>query len=245
MHAYIKKHKMTDFYMKKAPVLFLLVIFAISGNTYALMSTTELRNKVQNWVADSINKDEFAGKTVVMAQRLDSRIKLKDCDTLNYEKINHNLNQARFTVRVTCFAPHNWMVHVPVKIQRFQDVVSLTGPIKRGSIIQEQDVILTQRNVNKLTQGFFNNTADVIGKEARRSLSTGMALRPKWITEPVIIERGDRVSIIAKIQGLTVKAHGIAKDKGSKGQFIEVENLTSNRTIFAQIIDGSTVAIAL
>jgi flagella basal body P-ring formation protein FlgA len=63
------------------------------------------------------------------------------------------------------------------------------------------------------------------------------------IETPPLVRRGDSVTIVAEAGAMRVTAAGEARQKGGRGDRIAVVNLDSRRTIYAQVIDGRTVAV--
>ena len=60
---------------------------------------------------------------------------------------------------------------------------------------------------------------------------------------PPLVKRGDVVSIIAESKDLKVTTLGVAKEKGSLGGRILVENLTSKKEVYAYVIDSNKVRV--
>lgn len=225
--------------------IFIPLLLLIPHIGLAQIDATALSQQIAQWVENELSSQDLEGRTQVSVNSIDSRVRLEDCDALDISALTTTVSQGRFTVKAECQDPNHWKIHVPVEVERSLEVITLRAPIKRGEIIQEQDIILTAQNVNKLTQGYFTSRTDVLGKIAKRSLAPGMAVLPQWLDEPILIERQDKISIIAEFEGLTVKAFGIAQESGRKGESIKVKNVSSKRTVHAQVIDQNTVKVPL
>jgi len=58
-----------------------------------------------------------------------------------------------------------------------------------------------------------------------------------------LVKRGDIVFIIAESSGIKVTALGQVKEKGRKGQIVRVENIDSNKGIYARVLDSNSVKV--
>jgi flagella basal body P-ring formation protein FlgA len=62
---------------------------------------------------------------------------------------------------------------------------------------------------------------------------------------PPLIRKGDVVQLVAESPSLKVVTRGMAKEKGGLGDRIRVENLSSKKSVYARIVDASTVRVEL
>jgi flagella basal body P-ring formation protein FlgA len=60
---------------------------------------------------------------------------------------------------------------------------------------------------------------------------------------PLIIKRGQTVTLRAERPGFTVNMKGLALRKGRKGDRIKVENSNSNRVLYGTVVDSDLVLI--
>jgi flagella basal body P-ring formation protein FlgA len=60
-----------------------------------------------------------------------------------------------------------------------------------------------------------------------------------------LVRRGQKVVILAKIEGLRVKMQGIALQDGSQGMTIKVKNKSSRRIIEGTVIRPGTIMVNL
>lgn len=92
----------------------------------------------------------------------------------------------RVTVKVRCNGSSPWTVFVPAQVRLFRNVVTVVRPLKRESIVGEQDVSLRERDVGALNQGFLSDLEQAIGLKVIRPTVMDQVLtlntwnRPKW-----------------------------------------------------------------
>jgi flagella basal body P-ring formation protein FlgA len=65
---------------------------------------------------------------------------------------------------------------------------------------------------------------EVVGREARRTLVAGRAIRDSDLTTPRLVQRGEAVTIFYESVGLQVRTVGEALDGGSEGDAVRVVN---------------------
>lgn len=72
---------------------------------------------------------------------------------------------------------------------------------------------------------------DLVDMEVRRMLTQGRPIMTQSVTKPIIIDRGDRISIRYDDGQLALSAPGKALTEAHQGQEVRVVNLASNSTL--------------
>lgn len=84
---------------------------------------------------------------------------------------------------------------------------------------------------------------DLVGMEVRRMLTQGRPIMTQSVTKPIIIDRGERISIRYDDGQLALTAPGKALADAHQGQQIRVVNLASNTTLVGVAADKGIVEI--
>jgi flagella basal body P-ring formation protein FlgA len=113
--------------------------------------------------------------------------------------------------------------------------------IGRGEIIADSD--LTYGTISA-TQAFNNivtsmNTLD--GMQARRVLRAGEAVRSDDVRHPVLVTKGETVTMTFEAPGVTLSAVGKAVTEGGLGETVVVLNPVSYRQVSAVVIGAGQV----
>lgn len=74
---------------------------------------------------------------------------------------------------------------------------------------------------------------DLVGMQVRRMLSPGRPIHHQSVMQPIVVARGDKVTIELSYGGLQLTARGKAITDAHLGQEVRVVNLSSNKTIIA------------
>ncbi len=199
---------------------------------------------VETFVAAHVNPAHRDVEISVGA--LDSRLRLAACDSaLDTFFATGSRAWGNTTVGVRCQGAHPWSIYVPVRVQVFKSILVSAHPLPRGKVLAETDMVIERRDLAALRGGYLVDTDDARGQVVRRPLGLGMPLSPDALEAPRLVERGERITIIARSGGLEVRMAGKALMHGALGDRIQVRNLSSKRTLEARVLASGTVQVAM
>ncbi|NIS83888.1 MAG: flagellar basal body P-ring formation protein FlgA [Nitrospinaceae bacterium] len=138
---------------------------------------------------------------------------------------------------------HQRRIRLNTMVTVAMDVVKTVRPVRRGDILTPNDVTLSTVKTRRLNKRVATRLKDVVGYEARRALRRGKMVTMDTLRKPILVNRGDRVTIRLRKGGMRITAVGIAKDRGTKDSLVEVMNLKSRKTFFARVVDQNTVQV--
>jgi len=119
----------------------------------------------------------------------------------------------------------------------------LSRDIDRGSIVMFEDVTF-ERMPERAIDDAVMSASEIIGKAARRTLSSGRPLRVIDLEDPRVVTRNQLVTISYRIPGMTLTSRGRSIGEAAVGQAVSVVNLQSNRTIETTATGPGQVAVA-
>lgn len=134
-------------------------------------------------------------------------------------------------------------IRVCGQVEVYRPVVCASGTFNRGHILQTDDLRLARRPLSRLRGQVLEAQAQAVGLALKRSVKAGQILTEKMLEPPVVIRRGDRITILAKSPYITVCVPGEAREEGSSGALIRVKNLMSKREIVAKVLDSETAMV--
>lgn len=103
-------------------------------------------------------------------------------------------------------------------------VVMATRALVPGEMVQDTDVKLAQLKPGRIDSPFYR-LEEVIGKETKRAIVAGQALDEDDLRSPLIVRRGDAVTVYARSAGIRVRTDGRATEDGSRGDLIVVQSM--------------------
>jgi flagella basal body P-ring formation protein FlgA len=98
-------------------------------------------------------------------------------------------------------------------------------------------------NISRLPGSVIRDLDTAIGKRLRRNIKAGNYLRQNMLAVPPLIQKGDKVKLVARSGNIKIVTYGTAREPGGAGEQIRIENLTSEKTILGRVIDASTVDV--
>lgn len=124
------------------------------------------------------------------------------------------------------------------------NVPVLNRPLNKGDVVNERDLEFVAVTANKLGADVLTQGSEVIGKELRRDLQQGQALRSRDFRAQQLVKRGGIVTMVIEQGPLRVSARGRALGDAGVGDTVRVLNIQSNRTIEGKVLSDGNVAIA-
>lgn len=127
-------------------------------------------------------------------------------------------------------------IAVAVRIQRVSTVVYAITPIETGSLIRASQLEL-RPHVGSVPSTALTSIESAAGQQARRAIRAEAMVSSSSLRAPVLVRRGETVSVYARTGGVTVRTFAAAKQDGALGDLIQVES-TSSRERYAARVSG-------
>jgi flagella basal body P-ring formation protein FlgA len=214
-----------------------LPLSAVAGQT-----VESVRAAAVNWLQQ--NRTLPGARMTADADPLDSRLRLADCPKPLESSLPGNRPlTARTSVVVHCPVPGGWTVRVPVRVKMFTQVLVTIRPLARGDGVGVGDVRAEERDVTSLGYGYVAELGQIGGRSLARPLSAGTVLTPGMLAGRQAIRIGDSVSMEASVEGVVIRASGVAMGAGDTGARLKVRNASSGKVLDAVVTGPGTVAV--
>ncbi len=174
---------------------------------------------------------------------LDSRLALAGCAEPPQVSPRDRGSNGRINLQVSCGGPARWTLYIPVDVAIHRPVVVATRPVPRGQPVSNADLGLREMDVARLAGEYFTALEQVVGMEARRPLTPDTVVLATSLDAPLMIRRGESVTVTLERDGLVVRSTGRAESDGRRGQRIPVRNPVSQRTVDAWVTAPGEVTI--
>lgn len=115
--------------------------------------------------------------------------------------------------------------------------------IGRGSVVEEEDVIMARLNVGDLPKDASLELDQIIGQKVEGEVAMGDAFRGNRLQTPAIISAGSRVVLLYRTPLLEASASGVALESGSQDQEIRVRNVGSKKIVSGKVIEPGLVMV--
>ncbi|MGL5700685.1 MAG: flagellar basal body P-ring formation chaperone FlgA [Kluyvera sp.] len=150
-----------------------------------------------------------------------------------------DINRLRFDVR--CDGANGWDVAVTVKPDIYLPVVVASSTLERGQVISADNLTLKKLNVSSTRGDYLTQPDDVMGMTVKRRIRDRQPITLNQLESPTLVERGQRVLMVAEQNGVEARTMGEAMKKGRKGEIIKVKNESSGRIVSAVVADIGVV----
>ena len=225
-------------------ILMLTMLFA---GTHAVAEEelephAEIREAAKNFIYNELSGEDVE----VTVRNLDSRLRLQRCEEpLETFWAPGSRQRGATSVGVACEGEKPWKIYVRVNIRLMKEVAVAAHPLMRGDVLGRDDIVMVRKDVSRISGGYFDDPAALVGFELRQSVSADGLLRSRMLQRPRLIRRGEKVTVLAVVGGLEVRVAGEALADGGKGQMIRVRNLSSKRIVQGEVVSKGMVRIAM
>lgn len=142
-------------------------------------------------------------------------------------------------------AQHSDSFTVPAEVSLPIPAAVAIRPVERGAVVTAADVEMQQLDNTPATTGRASPVSSIeklIGMEATRALRPGDVVMSDSVQPPVLVKRGDSVTVYARGGGIQVRTIARAKENGSLGQPVQLESLETHKPYDA-VVTGTREAV--
>jgi flagella basal body P-ring formation protein FlgA len=120
-------------------------------------------------------------------------------------------------------------------------VVTPAHDIARGDIIADSDLTYGSVKDTGLMNGVITSMDAVNGMQARRLLRAGEVIAQTDVRRPVVVTKGQTITMTFEAPGVSLTAMGRAMSEGGIGDTVVVQNPASFRMVNAVVTGAGTV----
>lgn len=134
-------------------------------------------------------------------------------------------------------------IEVTGHVERVVSLPVLKRPLRNGEIVRADNVDWIEIPARSIQADNILEAEQLIGKTPRRMVLANQAIRASEILQPLMVSRGQAVTIVYEKGPIMVTAKGKALEDGAHGSLIHVVNTASNRSIDATVSDDGLVTV--
>ncbi|MGB9712552.1 MAG: flagellar basal body P-ring formation chaperone FlgA [Dissulfurimicrobium sp.] len=128
-------------------------------------------------------------------------------------------------------------------VEIYRPVVCAAKALPKGHILSLDDINMIRQPISRIYDSFFDDPAKVTGLALTRFVQPGQILTDRMVAQPLVVHRGDIVTIVADSPSFTITTPGKVMQDGALGEAIKVQNIMSKREIVAVVKDAKTVSV--
>lgn len=215
-------------------------IFIIALANVAIAENVQILNKhhqhediiatVENFVRNSINVNDDS--VSLKTKPLDRRLQLRQCEIPLQAFWPPGARQSGHTsVGLRCADDKPWKIYVSTQIRQYVQLWIATAAISRGTILDHSNVALERKEISNNSLEYFSIDQNPAGLVAKRPMRKGDIIQVLGLEKLMAINRGDRVVVIARINGVEIRTAAKALSSAAEGDRIKVQNLSTKKEL--------------
>jgi len=132
-----------------------------------------------------------------------------------------------------------------IEVKIYDDVVVVSKSLDRNEEITPDKLTVERRDVTCFVDGYFKSKEEIESKRAKKTIPKGRIVGADCLEDIPLVNRGDKVKIVAETGGIRIWAFGTCDQDGRLGEKIKVRNSDSKKIITARVINNQIVCIDL
>ncbi|MDK9696699.1 MAG: flagellar basal body P-ring formation chaperone FlgA [Siculibacillus sp.] len=207
-----------------------------------LIATEALRRNTRTLAETTIDDLRVAFDAAVEPRRAD----LRAAEPARLVSFSHNPQNGRFeALFLISRGDGDERLNLRGEVVETVRVVTLTRAFARGEIVTADDLAIDRQPRRQSTGLKPVEPEQIVGMAARRALRAGQAVTPGDFSRPLVVTRGESVTVVYETASLTITSRGQALGSGAVGDLVDVLNPQSKRTVHATVAGpGRVVVIA-
>ena len=122
-------------------------------------------------------------------------------------------------------------------------VVVMRRPLARGATVALGDLAVEERDLVASPASLVTEAVQAAGMQARVPLAVGTPLTFQMLESPLLVRRGDLVTLIVETPGMRLTVPGEAREQGGAGDPVRVLNQKSQRELSGQVVERGVVVV--
>jgi flagella basal body P-ring formation protein FlgA len=134
-------------------------------------------------------------------------------------------------------------VQVPFRIFTKRKLFVLKETGKKDTLLTRRDLFVKETYMNGRSTEYPASIEDVVGKILKRDVPVNAIVTNGMLEEPLTVQKGEIVTIIAENKKLLIQSKGKAVDKGRVGDMVRVKNISSGKEITGRVTASNAVMV--
>lgn len=123
------------------------------------------------------------------------------------------------------------------------EVPVLTSRLTKSDVISEADIEYHTISEFKIRDNTVLDASEMVGLSPKRLIAPNRAVRKSELVQPLVISKGDTVTMYFKTSHMELKTIGEAMRDATQGQIIGVRNVDSFQTVKGEVIGPGLVRV--
>jgi len=226
----------------KTLIFLLLTTPPAFASNNAFVDHLMLKNKVHAYLTSKLNSHDV--EFSVDVQSIDQRLKLKECPIeIEISSTQDLIKPGRNTVNVRCDTDVSWRIFMTARVKIFDHILVARRPLNKGHLLQKEDIELKKADLSGLRSAYLTDAKLAVNYVLKRPINSGAIISVNNLSKPILIKKGDTITILAENNGFKISMKAIALSAGSKGDKIRAKNIKTKKIIQGTVFDTQTIRV--
>ncbi len=191
------------------------------------------------------NEGAYGDFEVTVANVQDIILPIEHPPEMEITRISYDQGRNKFTATIAAPSADNPIQNFSVQGYGHPviKVPVLRDNQEHGSRISAHDIDIIKIRESAFSKDTIADINQLIGMTPRRMIAAGRPIRKSDIVAPIIVERGELITLSLASGAMNITTQVKALENGAKGEVIRVVNLSSNKTIQALITSSGEASI--
>lgn len=165
--------------------------------------------------------------------------------SVRVENLAYDAQRGRLSAEIVAPATGPELLRQPVGARAVDMVVLpvLSRRLAQGEVISDADITYIRQPRDRMQAGVVSDVSEIIGKTVRRAVAPNQAVYVRDVREPVVVAKGQAVTILLQTRAMTLTASGKALSDGAQGELVRIVNTSSSRVIEAIVAGPNLVTV--
>lgn len=217
----------------------------LAGESAPSQSLDSIRARVEAFLLEQLQPSQRQDAEIEIG-RMDPRLRLRQCTApLQAFAMGGRPTVGSTSVGVRCDDEKPWTLYVTAQVVVYDDVLVATRALRRGETLAQGDLRLARKDLSRLAYGYLTDAEAAQGQVLKRSYLAGQVVQPGHLDKPVLVKRGQQVTLHARSGGIEIHMGGEALSDGAAGERIQVRNSSSNRVVEGEVVAKGVVRVRI
>lgn len=211
------------------------VVRRLSGTVSALEIQAALQEKISAELQNTKVEVELSDRNVSLqnSNPADRRVHM--------ENLSYSLSRGDFSATISLNGGSSR--NVTGRLFQLAAIPVLTVPKRPGDVISKSDIDTLYVRAEDIAASTIVDASRLVGMTPRRGLSAQKPVNGADVKSPIIVKKGEFVTMSLKGSQLDITTQGRALEDGAAGDVIQVMNDSSKKRVDAVVIGPQTVSI--
>lgn len=237
----LSRHGLIERIRKFILITFIVAIVCLAGVDAYSQDSSFIETKISDFIKKIHNNDvDLNVKFGNIPTPLRGRPNVK---SINFAKVPDAKGDGVCLVEIEGKNNRDRSFYVPFRAISKTKVFVLTNSRKKNEVLRPESVTAKETVLNDNKPAYPSKIEDVIGRTLKKDVAAGTVITYSMLDDPVVIQKGEIVNVIAENNKLVVRTKGKAMEKGKVGESIRVRNVQSDKEIFGRVVDDNTILV--